>query len=386
MTSDASQHVLHVIDGLEMGGGEQVLISLVGQLQAAGWRNTVLSLVQPGPAAARLEASGAHVEGLSFRRGRLSVLGLHRLAGAIRRHHPTVLQGWMHHGNLAATVGKALARSRAPLFWSVHNTIGPRSEPRLHTRAAVRLGAALSGRAAAIVYVSAVSARQHEALGFRSDRTAVIPNGINCDLFRPDATARAALRQSLGVPPDCFVIGLFARWAPMKDHVNLLRAAKLLRDRGQRLHIVLAGTGIDPRNHALMRSTGELDLSANVTLLGERDDVPALMPGLDLFVLPSRWGEACPLVLGEAMAAGVPCVATDIGDSGLIVDDPARVVPPADSAALADAIAGVIQMKPALREQVSCQCRSLMLRRFSLSGMSEKYKCLYMLSIPQVRS
>jgi glycosyltransferase involved in cell wall biosynthesis len=301
-----------------------------------------------------------------------------RLRAAFRHYRPDVVQGWMYHGNLAASFGRRVAGCTAPLVWSVHNTLeGLSIEFRWYTRLAMRLGAKLSGTTAAIVYVATASALEHEQLGFSRDRRVVIPNGIDCDLFHPDSTARPRLRADLGLAPGVPLVGLFARWAPMKDHASLLAAARRLRDEGTGFHLVLAGTGINASNRALVDGIDAAGLREHISLLGERDDVPTLMPALDVFVLSSAWGEAFPLVLGEAMAAGVPCIATDVGDCSHIIGDPGRVVPARNSSALADALRQLLRLDTRERERLGRVARQRVLSSFTLPAMARRYEELY---------
>jgi glycosyltransferase involved in cell wall biosynthesis len=125
------------------------------------------------------------------------------------------------------------------------------------------------------------------------------------------------------------VIGLVARFDPMKDHATALAALRMFPE----AHLVAAGKGVVPTNPALAAP----DLSGRLHLLGERRDVEELLPALDIATLSSAFGEGFPNVLGEAMACGIPCVATDVGDSKEVIDDTGLVVPPRDAGALSRA-------------------------------------------------
>jgi glycosyltransferase involved in cell wall biosynthesis len=372
-----SLHILHVIDGINVGGGEIVLAQLVERLQAAGHRNTVVALTTAGIIGQRMADAGARLLTLDMRRLSDAPGALRQLIRTIRDTAPDVIQGWMYHGNLAASLGRRLARSPAGLAWSIHNSVEPMPSLPLVTEYVLRLEQLGSVDPAAIVYVSAASAAQHERLGFRADRTCVIPNGTDCARFRRRTGCRERLRASLGVTDDRPLLGLFARWHPMKGHTVLFDAVGQLRQTGRPVHLVLAGTGLDPQNAELAGALEAAGVVGEVSLLGARGDVEMLLAGLDLFVLPSVDGEAFPLVLGEAMAAGVPCVATDIGDCRMIVGDTGTIVPPGDLAALVAACERLLDAGPATREQLGQNARQRIANQFSLERTAEVYADLY---------
>jgi glycosyltransferase involved in cell wall biosynthesis len=283
----------------------------------------------------------------------------------------------MYHGNTAASLVGLLQLAATPVFWTVHYSLDQAIAPNRLTRWLVRAGAPLSRTVARIVYCSAASAGQHEALGYDPRRRVVIPNGVDVDRFRPDPAAGARLRALLGVQPDVPLVGTFARYDPMKDHANLLAAVARLRARGRPVHLVLAGSGATADNGALQDSVAAAGLAGRVSLLGVRDDVDALMPGLNLFVLPSAYGEAFPNVLIEAMAAGVPCVATDLGDCATILGETGLAVPPRDPDRLAAAMERLLAAPEAERAWRAEAARGRVLAEFSLPSVAERYLDLY---------
>src|SRR5205823_8210436 len=127
-----------------------------------------------------------------------------------------------------------------------------------------------------------------------------------------------------------------------KDHRTFLAAAARLAASEPRARFVLSGTGTEPANRELTDAIARLGLADRVVLLGERHDMPAFFAALDICALSSAYGEGCPNVLGEAMACGVPCVATDVGDSAAVIGDTGVVVPARDPAALAAGIERLI--------------------------------------------
>src|SRR3989337_796961 len=112
----------------------------------------------------------------------------------------------------------------------------------------------------------------------------VIPNGIDLSVFRPDAQARAAVRQELGLRPEAMLMGMAARYHPQKDHRNFIEAARKIRDRNPDVRFLLCGTQVTPENGELQRMIAAAGLGDRVHLLGVRDDMPRIMASLDLAV------------------------------------------------------------------------------------------------------
>lgn len=366
--------IMHVITDLHTGGAEMMLWRLLKRSTAA--QHSVVSLLSGGALKRYLIEDGFAVDEMGMRLGRASLGAGIAVARAAHRDRPDLLQGWMYHGNIAAALAHVTSLRRVPLLWSVHHSLhDPAREKRL-TRYMIGLGGRLSRLTSGIVYVSKASARQHETLGYDPDKTVIIPNGIDCNLFRPRAGAGERLRSELGIGADVAVIGMVAGHRPMKDHGNLLRAASILRER-IRIRLVLIGPGVDSANSGLVEQIARTGLTQEVSLLGERHDVPDLMPGFDVAVLPSAWGEAFPLVLCEAMASGVPCVATDIGDSRWIVGDTGASVPPRDPAALAQALAQMVELGTEGMRRLGERARARVVQHWALAEIVHRYQSLY---------
>ena len=337
----APARLLHVTTGTDIGGAEMVLYQLLKNIDTDGVH--VLSMMEPGPIARWIEALDIEMRTLGMRAGeRPSVSIMAKLRRVAQDLEPEVTQGWMYHGSLAALFATRCQRRRGPLIWSIHHGLNGLENEKPTTRAVIRLLAQLSGRPSAVVYCATASARDHERIGFVADKTVIIPNGVDCDLFSPDPTAGARLRQHNGIPAKRKIIGFVGRVHPMKDHRNLVQAIRVLAQRGCDVHLMLVGSGDRQGDNMLRRLIDEHGLGDRVTSMGQRHDVPAIVSGFDIFCLPSAWGEAFPMVVCEAMASGVPCVVTDVGDAALIIGDTGHVVPTQDSKALADALERMI--------------------------------------------
>jgi glycosyltransferase involved in cell wall biosynthesis len=277
----------------------------------------------------------------------------------------------MYHGNIAASLGN---QGNKPLIMTVRHALVDIRHEKLTTRWMIQLGARVSRRAAATIYNSEAGAQQHQAQGYAKEHAVVIPNGFDTDIFKPDGDARDKLRRDLGVPPDTILVGLVARYHPMKDHANFIRAAARVSQSNVRF--VLAGTGADEKNSALMAEIRDADVAERVHLLGERDDVPALQASLDIATSAS-YTESFPNVIGEAMACGVPCAVTDVGDCGDVVGDTGLVVPPRDPQALADAWVAFLSKPVDVRRAMGTQARARIMERYSLPVVVKRFEDVY---------
>ncbi len=369
--------ICHVITGLTTGGAETMLARLVAAGRPLGMDATVISLMDGGTVGPRIEALGVTVHGLGLRPSRPSIRALGRLRRILRAQRPDIVQGWMYHGNLAASLGG----SRAPVLWNVRQSLDGLAQEKRGTAAAIRLSAWLSTRPARIIYNSGVSARQHEAVGFSADRRVILPNGFEGDAFRPDPAARAALRDRLGLSADTPLVGMVARLHPMKGHGTFLAAAGALRASGaperKAIRFVVVGRGVEPQAPELAEPIRAHGLEGAVHLLGERSDVASILPALDVLCCPSSWGEGFPNAVGEAMACGVPCVVTDVGDASLLLGPAGETVPPCDPSALADAIARLLAAPAETRAAMGAAGRARILEEFSLATVAERYRRLY---------
>src|SRR5262245_7609710 len=299
--------ILHVITGLGTGGAEMMLFKL---LSATADRHSqaVVSLMDEGTTGARIAGFGIAVHCLGMRPGKPDPVRAFPIRSITQNFNPQLIVGWMYHGNLMATIAAKLSRSRAPVFWSIHQSLNKLSQERRLTAAVIRTGAFLSRRPAAIIYNSRTSAQQHEAFGYNGDRQVVIPTGFDCQVFRPDVDARRQVRRELGVEDQSILVGLVARYHPVKDHAGFLRAVALVAGAHSTVRFVLIGRGIDeqPKLSALI---DRLHIRDRVILLGERPDTPRVMASLDI-ACSASWGEGFSNAIGEAMACGVPCVVT----------------------------------------------------------------------------
>lgn len=359
----AMPKVMHVITGLQTGGAERMLERLVLAPRERPVSFHVVSLLPGGAVAERLRRGGIRVTSLGMRRGLPDPSALLRLARLIRREKPDVVQSWLYHADILATLALRWSgrRRHTRLFWSVRCASmesGDRTfAPKWARAACVRL----SRFADAVIANSHAGRDFHQALGYKPGRFVVIDNGIDVDRFRPDAAARASVRAELGIADARPLIAMVARLDPVKDYATFLRALELLPE--------VSALAVGDKTETLPDRPG-------LHRLGERRDVPRLLAACDLVVSTSL-SEGFPNSLLEAMAAGVPAVATDAGDSRRILGDTGIVVPLADPAAMAVAVRQLLAESPEARQRRKVRARERAVQQFGLGRMVEAHDALY---------
>jgi glycosyltransferase involved in cell wall biosynthesis len=366
--------VVHIITDLDVGGAELMLARLIESLDRGQVNNVVITLGSAGQVAGRIQRAGVPVVALGIGSAADAPSALWRLVRLIRQFQPDVLQTWLYHADLVGTVAGTIARV-PNIVWNIRCAeLDPRDHPR-SLPALLRVLAFASRCPSTIICNSAAGQRAHEALGYRPRRWCIIPNGFDTRAFQPSVAARAQLRRELAVPGNTRLVGLLARFHPMKDHTTFLNAAKIVTAARPDVHFVAAGRGVETAR-SIDNLVDELDLRGRIHLLPERSDAPRFFAALDVAV-SSSYGEAFPNVVGEAMACGTPCVVTDVGDSSYIVGDAGMMVPPRDPVALAAGILRILDLDSAAYAALGWAARERIVSVFSLEGAAARYEQLY---------
>lgn len=370
--------VIHIIGSLGVGGAEVVLERIVVATRQAGVETMVVSLTDVGPIGKRLEAHGITVVALGVRvrsPGSLPSAAL-RLRSLLRHERPTVVQTWLYHADLGGGLLARLSGHKA-IVWSVHSTDLSHGTARATRWLRVVLARLSSWIPARVVYVADSARTVHENLGYAKRVGLVIYNGFDTNVFKPDAASRTQVRDALGIPRHAQVIGSFGRFNRDKDHETFFKAARLVLQKHPDTRFLLAGTGVQIDNDEIVRMMHALELTSEAFhLLGQRDDIPALMRAIDVYCLHSR-SEAFPLALGEAMASGAVPVVTNVGDSALLVQGVGTPVPPEDPHALFQELDKQLSEPEAERQMHGQLARQRIVDEFSSAKMVQKYMACY---------
>lgn len=370
--------VLHIITGLSTGGAEMMMYKIISCFKKMGHNSEVISLGVEGQIAELIRKFKIPLTSLGVARNKIpSPRSLLKLISIVRHSKSEIIQGWMYHGNLAAIFARIFQISKAPVIWNIRQSLYDIKKEKLLTQFIIRANSFFSSYCDVIIYNSHLSARQHEAFGFNKNRTVVIPNGFDTNLFKPNEIFKNQFKKDLNLSSDTFVIGLVGRYHPMKDHMNFINAACELIEKNDSLRFIMIGSGVDSTNLQLISKLKDLSVNDKFILLGERSDTAQITNCFDIAVSSSAWGEGFPNVIGEAMSCAVPCVVTDVGDSSYVVADTGFVVPPRNSHALASAIIKLIDY-PEKRLELGRLARKRIVENFSQEFIALEYEKIYL--------
>lgn len=345
--------------------------------------HVVVSLSSLGTIGQELIEQGVRVESLGVRSAWGLPIGLFRLYRIVVGFRPDVAQTWMYHADLLGGAVVRLARIKA-LLWGVRSTeivYGSTGTAGYVRSVCARVSALLPWR---IICAAEASRRRHVEIGYSAAHMEVIPNGFDVQRFAPlEESVIEAFRSAEGVAPEEVLIGFVGRYNTAKDVPNFLAAAQQVAMALPAARFVMVGAGMAWDNAPLAEAVRSRGLEGRVLLLGARSDVNVCLGALDVFCLSSRT-EGFPNVVGEAMAAGVPCVVTDVGDAAVLVGDTAPVVPRENSEQLAWALLQVAALPRAQRRARGLLGRERIVRQFSMEEAVRRFDEVYHRAIAAV--
>ena len=357
--------VVFLIRDLNYGGAQRQLVTLVKALHQEDCLDvTVLHFYSGGPLLKDLIDRGITVISLE-KQERWDVLGFFgRLFGHLKRIQPDVLHGYLGESNIVSIFVKPFFPSTR-IIWGIRESNTPSDRYGWLGTLLSLLERLLSSFTDLIIVNSHTGKTDYLDRGYAPDKMVVISNGIDTEHFQPDSEAGAKVRLEWGISPNTILIGLVGRLNPMKDHPTFLKAAALLSKEMEDVHFVCVGVGEENYAKELYQLTDDLGIYEKIIWAGGRSDMPAVFNAVNIACSSSSDGEGFPNVVGEAMACGVPCVVTDVGDSAWIVGDKGIVVPPKNPEALKTAINSLIE-KTNLDDYNRQEIRQLIVEQFSV--------------------
>lgn len=380
--------IAHIITDLNgFGGTEATLFRYITEssIPLACHLVIVLKSIGGGNAiGARMVAAGVLVVELGEERSSISLGGLLRLYRELKKFDPDVISGWLYHPSLLATLLSCFLKRPPAVVWHIRCSTFA-SIFKTPSRFVVQRMLAFMSRVTnpTMVSNSSVAVSEHATLGFdaRPQRWTIIHNGIDVAHYLPSKTDRVAVRRELGIPENALLIGCVGRFVPEKGYDVMFDTLEyVLRhlhpELSERVHFLAIGEGVTVRNNAFASlSIGKIPCH-RLHLLGKRADVPRMLRAMDLYVLPSV-SEAFPNALVEAMATGLPCIATNVGECSVVLPTPTLLAPPHNAPQLAVRMVNVIQMTDEERAALGDENRRSVAARFGLRRMVSDFDTLF---------
>lgn len=349
---------------LNTGGAERQLVLLAKSLHERGISVAVMVYYGGGAFRSELENAGVTVIDLK-KKGRWDIFWFAlRTIMAIRKYKPDVIYTFIGAHLVASALWGLIGRPA--IVWGVRASNMDLGYYDWMSRFGEFCSIRMS-RFADFIICNSEAGRMHiQRLGYASHSITVIPNGIDTDRFKPNPSVRAGRRKSWNIPVDSLVIGMMARIDHMKDHSRFLMAASKVYSDVSNVYFVCVGSGSASLHSDLKQQSSDCGLGDAVRWIGHSDNPVYDYSAIDIFVQPSSFGEGFPNAVGEAMACGLPVVASDVGDCRRIVGEYGWIVPAKNHEALADAILNAIS---ALPNWIPGRSRERIMENFSVDAM-----------------
>jgi glycosyltransferase involved in cell wall biosynthesis len=362
--------VAFLVRSLEYGGAERQVVTLANALDKTCFNVTILCLYCGGELENLVDTSVQLI--CLEKRDRWDILSfLWRLYRVLKAIQPTVLHGYLSTQNLLTVLFKPFFPS-TQIFWGIRATKVDFSRYSRLAALLFKLECWFSQFADLIIVNSDAGYKYHLMQGFSSEKMVVINNGIDTKLFKIDLEHRTKTRSEWQVLPATILIGLVGRLDPMKDHSTFLQAAALVSKNHQDVCFICVGEGEAKYRESLHQLAAQLEITDKVKWVGQRADMTEVYNAFDLVVSSSCDGEGFTNAIGEAMACGLPCIVTEVGDSALIVGDVGFVIPPRNPQALASVLQHLISLSPAKRAEIGLRGRVRIEKNFGVQNLVEK--------------
>lgn len=373
--------ILFIATGLNMGGAEKVLVDLANHLEIVGHEVIIMTLVKLVPQSnhKNLLNKNIRVLELDIEGSIISVFKiLKRIKTEMKAFQPEVVQGWLYHGNLFSLLAKLFLGKSTRLFWSIHHSVLSTDSLKLSTYLIGKMLGYLSYcMNVKTVFCSKRAMENHIICGCKRSKCVYIPNGFDSKVFFPNKEGSDELKFQFHIKEKDFVIGKIARFHPDKDHENFIKAASIFIVKNEYpVKFLLCGPGISSENEELVFLLDKYKVRDYFILIPGFSPISRIMNLLDMVCLSSRC-EAFPMVLGEAMLCGVPCISTDVGDAKEIVSERGLIVPIRDADSLADAFKVLDEQLKEDSESVKKDARNHIIRNFSQERFFSNFENLY---------
>ena len=351
--------MVHVITNFAGVGGAEMMLARLIQFTEDQYQHVIISLMKTSEVYQSTLDGCQSYYALGW--NGINTFGtIKKLRGLLKQLQPKTVQCWMYHANAITSLSVIGLAQKPNVVWGIHHSLASPKDESISTKIALGLSKVLSQQPSAIIYCAHSSKQQHADFGFQNAHQHVIANGVFLDKFQPNV--------QLHQPT---VIGFAGRYHSAKGYPYLFETMSLLKNENIIFKIAGGGASLDNPDLKALFEQYQLD-AKKVHLLDQIYDMPAFYQSIDAFLMTSIT-EGFPNVLVEAMASGLPCISTDVGDAKYIVQDLGGIVPPRNAQALADAILAYVQKNEAEKQALKQATRERVEQNFSIATVSRQY-------------
>ena len=365
--------IVHVITGLKNGGAENILYKICQHDQLNN--HIVISITSGGKYFLLLKKIGIKVYCMNMKF--YSILNFFYLIKLLYILKPDIVQTWLVHGDFIGSIAARIAGIKNIVWTILYSKLDTNLE-KIRTIIIIKILAKLSYIIPKlIIVVSKDSQKNCQNLKYHKKKLHLVSSGFDLSLFKISKYQKLFFKKKIKIKKQTPLIGLVARYHPIKDHENLFNALSIIKSKDKKFCCVLVGPNTNRKNKVLLNKVKRFQLGNSVKLLGPTNNIPQVMNGLDVNILCSK-SEGFPSVIAEAMACGTPCIVTNVGDSALIVGKTGWIVPPNDSVKLANAIEKALsEMDKNNWKKRSNQARLRIKKNFGINKMIKSYNLIW---------
>jgi glycosyltransferase involved in cell wall biosynthesis len=366
--------VCYIISNLDIGGAELSLSKIVQGLNK-DFDFTIISFKKIGNVGEALKKNGINIISLELRNVFDIFFKLILLYKIIKKLKPDFVHTWMYHADFFGGIVSRLAGVKI-VYWNIRNTELIKGTA-FSTRIIGYINSLFSYIIPTkIILVSESSKKYHSKLLYSKNKMLVIPNGYDINKYKLDKAKRKNIRRELIISDESLIVGSIARFNEYKDHTSFINAGLKLLENNDKVYFVLIGRDVTLKNKKLSQLIENSKFRNNFYFLGEKNNIIDYYSAFDIFCLHSV-SEGFPNVLAEAMAFGLPCVSTDVGDSKILVSNTQLLVPPMDHIKLSHALKRICMMSENERKIIGQYNQKIISSNYSTDILFGSYAKLY---------
>lgn len=362
-----AKKIFFIIRSLDIGGAGRQLCLLASELQKNSYLTQIITIYESGSLEAEAKSIGINVTSLR-RKNRWDVSFFFKFFALVKKEKPDIIHSYLQIANIVTALTKILF-PRTKVIWGIRASYIDTNSYGVLVQITQKVHDYLSKIPDQIIFNSYAGMKYAITLGYPQEKSRVIPNGIDTKRFFPDREKGRRLRQSWKVDANLRLIGMVARIDPQKDYPNFLNAAALLVKERPDVRFVCVGGGPESLTQEYRQLAHRLNLNGFLIWAGERRDMVSVYNALDILVLSSSYGEGFPNVIGEAMACGIPCVATNVGDAMQLIGTLGEIVRPKDPDALKQGIISLLDRLEDMEKSLRVEVRRRIMEQFSVDSL-----------------